>query len=98
MNITFKANENMVFRWEKENRTNMIVYLAPGVKEISCSGKDLYKGNIQKAETILNSATFKDRLPRFDIAVAATLDEIDQIIRPTPESALKVIIKHINLD
>ncbi len=80
------TDENLEFKWEKENRTNMMVYLAPGAKRISCSEKNLFKGDIREADTILNSPEFKDRIPRFDIAVATTLDEIDRSIRPHPEN------------
>ncbi len=85
------TDENIEFSWERDNRTNMTVYLAPGAKGISCSGKDLYKGDIKKIEGILKSDEFKDRLPRFDIAVATTLDEIDQAIRPHPENENSLI-------
>jgi threonine dehydrogenase-like Zn-dependent dehydrogenase len=65
---------------------NQAIYLSPGVKNIDLKNKHLFKGDPLSAQKAAGSDGFPGRLPRFDVAVAATLDEIDSIIRPNPEN------------
>lgn len=78
--------ENLEFRWESENRKNQRVYIAPGVHEVEITGKGSYRGDFNEAEDILKSSEFQNLLPRYDIAIASTPKEIDNIIRPDPEN------------
>jgi len=84
------SDQNAEFTWENDKRKNQTIYIAPGVKNIKVKEKTGYRETVQEAENVLDSADFQGRLPRFDLAVASSLEEIDSIIRPNPdnESAL----------
>ncbi|PJZ42049.1 threonine dehydrogenase [Leptospira kmetyi] len=77
------SEENLNFHWEKENRSNQTVYVAPSVGKISLpSHFKVYYGSIEDAEKILESPDFKGHVPRFDLGIAGTAEEIDLLIRP----------------
>ncbi|XDD50553.1 alcohol dehydrogenase catalytic domain-containing protein [Leptospira sp. WS92.C1] len=77
------SDENLTFHWEKENRANQTVYVAPSVGKISLpSHFKVYYGSIEEAEKILTSPNFKGHVPRFDLGIAGTAEEIDLLIRP----------------
>jgi len=79
-------HENLEFKWENENRKNQRVYIAPGVQGAEITGKGSYRTDFNEAEDILKSSEFQNLLPRYDIAIASTPKEIDNIIRPDPEN------------
>lgn len=77
------TDENLNFHWEKENRTNRTVYVAPSVGLISLpSHFKVYYGSVEDAEKILLSEDFQGHVPRFDLGIAGTVEEIDFLIRP----------------
>ncbi len=79
-------HDNIEFTWANEKRKNRNIYKAPCVKDIKKADKNLYTGDSKTANDILHSYDFENFLPRFDIAVASTLNEIDKIIRPNPDN------------
>ncbi|WP_061249083.1 alcohol dehydrogenase catalytic domain-containing protein [Leptospira alstonii] len=79
------TDENLNFHWEKENRTNRTVYVAPSVGPISLpSHFKVYYGSVEDTEKILLSEDFRGQVPRFDLGIAGTAEEIDLLIRPNP--------------
>lgn len=81
------SKKGMDFKWPGEDRTNKEVYIAPENKSLHIGhpGMEIYKAPIGEAEQVLRTEPFSDRLPRFDLAVAGSLGEIDGIIRPSKE-------------
>ncbi|WP_000687502.1 alcohol dehydrogenase catalytic domain-containing protein [Leptospira interrogans] len=78
------ADENLNFCWEKENRSNRTVYVAPNVGKVTLpSHFKVYYGKIEDAEKILSTEDFRGRIPRFDLGIAGTVEEIDRLIRPS---------------
>lgn len=75
--------ENLGFRWPQEDRENHTLFCAPGVRKNHIEGMNLYRGSIPEAICV----GFPGRLPRFDLAVASSLAEIDACIRPSPGRA-----------
>ena len=73
--------KNLDFKWEKETHPNERIF---STKEISFENKNLklYQTDISHAEKILESEEFANRLPRFDLGIATSLEEIDLLIRP----------------
>ncbi|MBP7280647.1 MAG: alcohol dehydrogenase catalytic domain-containing protein [Leptospiraceae bacterium] len=73
--------KNLDFKWEKETHPNERIF---STKEISLENKNLklYQTDISHAEKILESEEFANRLPRFDLGIATSLEEIDLLIRP----------------
>jgi len=80
------SDHRVEFTWENEKRKNQSVYMAPGVSNLELKDKTRYQEDVSTAGKILESAEFKGTLPRFDIAVASSLREIDSIIRPNPDT------------
>lgn len=81
------SKKGMDFKWPGEDRINEEVYIAPENKSLHIGhpGMEIYKAPIGEAEQVLRTEPFSDRLPRFDLAVAGSLGEIDGIIRPSKE-------------
>ncbi|KXZ32627.1 threonine dehydrogenase [Leptospira santarosai] len=78
------TDENLDFHWEKETRSNRTVYVAPNAGKVSLPSRfRVYYGSIEEAEKILLSEDFEGRLPRFDLGIAGTAEEIDLLIRPS---------------
>lgn len=75
------SEKNLDFKWEKETHPNERIY---STKEILLENKNLkiYQTDINSAEKILESEEFANRLPRFDLGIATSLEEIDLLIRP----------------
>lgn len=77
------SGEGFDFKWEKENRKNETVYRAPGATADQIpGGMTIFTGRPGEAAKHLAGDQFRDRLPRFDIGIASTIEEIDSIIRP----------------
>lgn len=74
---------NLEFKWAPENRPNETLYLSPNTELPQNFKKNTYRMSPFDAQAILDSQEFDQRLPRFDIAVASTLEDIDSIIRPS---------------
>ena len=79
-------DKNIEFTWKNENRKNQTVLLAPGVDRFKIKDKNCYRKDPKEAGSIFEGTDFQNRLPRFDIAVASSILEIDSIIRPDPET------------
>lgn len=75
------SENNLNFKWEKETHPNERIY---SLKPISFKNQNLklYLFDIPTAEKVLDSEEFANRLPRFDLGVASSLEEIDSLIRP----------------
>jgi hypothetical protein len=84
------TEENLEFKWQKETHRNDRVY---STNPISLENKEmkLYLGDIQAAEKILLSDEFAERLPRFDLGIASSLNEIDLLIRPNSSNENSLI-------
>jgi len=77
------SKETLDYKWEHENRKNEKVYSAPGAaSDTAAGGMDLFTGPPLEAAALLGSGRFQGRLPRFDIGIASSVEEIDGIIRP----------------
>ncbi len=84
------SESHLDFTWQNEDRKNTAFYQAAEAAANIAGGKKVFKGTPPEAETMLSDTFFQNRLPRFDIAIATSLREIDTIIRPSHdhESAL----------
>jgi len=77
------SKESLEYTWEHENRTNEKVYCAPGaVQDAGTAGMDCFSGSSTEAAALLGGSGFRNRLPRFDLGIASSVEEIDVIIRP----------------
>ena len=82
-------DNNLNFHWENENRKNEIVYVSHTlVNKIKLDSKFKVFSTMDVIELygILQSDVFKDRLPRFDLAIVSNTQEIDFVLRPDPNS------------
>lgn len=80
------------FYWKENFRENSSVYIGEGVGDLQVPSDILaYKTNVLEAYKILNSTKFQSRLPRFDVAIASNILEIEQIIRPFKNSENSLI-------
>ncbi len=79
-------SKNLESTWKNEKRKNQTLYISPGSGDVEPTDKTIYRGNAEEANIILGSSEFQDRLPRFDIGVASSLEEIDNIIRPSADN------------
>jgi len=78
------SQKNLQFKWENETKENTAVFVSPGVRMEKLPGNfQEYKLNFDEAINVLNSDKFFGRLPRFDIAIASSLEEMDKILRPS---------------
>lgn len=79
--------ENLDYCWSKEDNSNEWVYIAPGCGTIVIPNRfKKYQDVFHSAESYLKRKNFNNRLPRFDIAIASTADEIDLCIRPSSKN------------
>jgi len=70
---------------------NSKVYVAMGAGKIEIPGRDVYRIHAREAFRILESSEFANRLPRFDLAVASSVEEIDKIIRPVKSKKMSLL-------
>ena len=83
--------ENMDFHWRGENGKNELIFVTPGA-EIPLPGKyTAFRSDPQSAAEYLRSEQFENRLPRFDLCIAASPGEIDDCIRPDPATEYSLI-------
>ena len=81
--------QNLDFHWDGEFYNNQEIYISPTLKEkfSSLPDRNLYFPNNEfEIKDLLNSNPFKNRLPRFDLAIVSTLEEIDFVLRPFKNS------------
>ncbi len=77
------SRESFEFKWEQEKRKNETAYFPPGVLDDQVTvGMEIFRGHPREAAAHLAGDRFRDLLPRFDIGIASTVEEIDSIIRP----------------
>ncbi|TGN17100.1 alcohol dehydrogenase catalytic domain-containing protein [Leptospira idonii] len=78
--------KNLDFHWPKEKRSNQTIFVFSSVasrwKDKIPQGIRFYEGNESDAERILASKEFEGKLPRFDLVIAGSPDEIGKTIRP----------------
>jgi len=84
-------DESMEFVWENEERENETVYIASKNKNVAITGKKNYHMGAAAAVDTLESTEFQNRLPRFDLAVATSIEEIDKAIRPTQDNESSLV-------
>ena len=80
---------NLNFHWEGENRQNEIIYVSPSLIDkikLDEKFKVFSTSDVIELYSILQSDIFKDRLPRFDLAIVSNTQEIDFVLRPDPNS------------
>jgi threonine dehydrogenase-like Zn-dependent dehydrogenase len=76
--------DSLDFHWDNEDRVNEWVYVAPGAGGFDLPARyRAHRGDAATAMSYVTSDAFRGRLPRFDIAVASSIDEIDSCIRPS---------------
>lgn len=83
------SEENLNFHWDKKPYQNNHIYVSQSLKEKipTIFGKNVYHPESpEEIREIFNSNKFKDRLPRFDLAIVSTLEEIDFVVRPYLDS------------
>lgn len=77
------SQKNLNFQWNHEQRKNIHILISPNLKDLKLdTDLNLYY-DFANAENILKSKSFQNRLPRFDLSIVSSLEEIDYIIRPS---------------
>jgi threonine dehydrogenase-like Zn-dependent dehydrogenase len=91
--LPFTKN-NLDFHWEKEPRINKYIYLSPSLKnKIKLDSKyQIFSGSqILEIENYLKNETIHGGIPRFDIAIVSSTEEIDFVLRPSPMSEESIL-------
>jgi threonine dehydrogenase-like Zn-dependent dehydrogenase len=83
--------ETIHFRWKNENRDNPEIFVAKGVKQDIVTDTRVHRMDYTAAVKLLQGPLFQNRLPRFDLAIASSPEEIDSIIRPVKESEISLV-------
>ena len=79
------SGDSLSFKWENEHRSNRTAYCAPGARtDEAARGLTAFAGSITEAAAHLSSGNLPGNLPRFDLGIASTAEEIDGILRPLP--------------
>ena len=85
------STENMDFHWRGKNEKNKLIFVTQGA-EIPLPGNyTAFRSDPQSAAEYLHSKQFENRLPRYDLCVAASPGEIDDCIRPDPDTDYSLI-------
>jgi threonine dehydrogenase-like Zn-dependent dehydrogenase len=85
-------SKNLNFHWENDNWKNEIIYLSPSLTgALNLEGRNVYSPKREDLSHFWNQTIFKTRLPRFDLAIVESLEEIDQMIRPFSDSEESMI-------
>jgi threonine dehydrogenase-like Zn-dependent dehydrogenase len=85
------SSENIDFMWADEKRKNSKIFVAAGAGSIEIPGRDVSRIHIHEAFKKLEGSEFANRIPRFDIAVASSVEEIDRIIRPIRSKEISLL-------
>jgi threonine dehydrogenase-like Zn-dependent dehydrogenase len=86
------SETSLMFHWRDDERTNQWIYLSSGAESLKIPQLyHTFSGSYPAAEEHLRSDSFDGRIPRFDIGIAASVSEIDDIIRPDPEHENSII-------
>ena len=77
--------QNIHFTWPGEKRSNNAFFLSQQTADLQIEKNDIsiYTGSIEDGEQTLTTDSFKKRIPRFDIAVVSSAEEIDAVVRPS---------------
>ncbi|MBP7736781.1 MAG: alcohol dehydrogenase catalytic domain-containing protein [Spirochaetes bacterium] len=89
--LTF-STENLDYLWSKNDNINKWVYIAPGCGSVDIPNRfKQYHDVISSAESYLKGKDFYNRIPRFDIAIASSAEEIDLCIRPSSNNEQSLV-------
>ena len=87
--LPFSA-ESLNFHWPNEDRKNKLIYVSPTARDkftVLNDQKLFHAYTAMEASQILkDSYEFQNRIPRFDLAIVTSPEEIDSAIRPDPNS------------
>ncbi len=78
--------KNLEFHWNDAHYKNEKIYISPKLNYILKDNAHFFQTSISEAEQVLQSDEFANRLPRFDLAIVQSLEEIDACIRPNSEN------------
>ncbi|RJP79654.1 MAG: threonine dehydrogenase [Desulfobacteraceae bacterium] len=79
------------FKWENEDRDNQEIYVAGNVHPDLLPGRNVHRLDGSDAVKMIRGPAFQNRLPRFDLAVASSVQEIDSIIRPVEAGGISLV-------
>ncbi len=83
------------FHWKNESRSNHSIFIFPSVyekwKNKISSGMDVYTGSLEEAKNILMSDKFQNKVPRFDLVIVGSSEEIGLTIRPNPKEETSLV-------
>ncbi len=88
------SEENLRFKWENESRNNKFIYVSPSLENsihLNQSFECFTSSNFSEIHSYLNSKTFTNSIPRFDIAIVSNLEELDFVLRPNPNSEESIL-------
>jgi threonine dehydrogenase-like Zn-dependent dehydrogenase len=84
--LPFTKN-NLHFHWSIDSWKNEKVYVSPSLKgKLDLGGLQEYSPDPSEILSLWKTPEFQNRLPRFDIAIASSEEEIDFILRPFADS------------
>lgn len=86
--LPFSEN-NLGFQWDNKPHFNSEIYVSQKLKDklpVIPGRRLYYPQSSGEVKEILNSPGFKNRLPRFDLAIVSSLEEIDYVLRPFQDS------------
>lgn len=77
------TKENLDFHWNTDNWKNEKIYISPSLRNVlEIPNRLNYSPELSEFPEFWNRKEFQESLPRFDLAIASNLQEIDTIIRP----------------
>lgn len=81
------SKENLDFHWNNDAWKNEIIYIAPSPQNVlEIPNRLTFTPELSEFPEFWQKEEFKNKLPRFDLAIASNLQEIDTIIRPFSHS------------
>ncbi len=81
------SEENLRFSWNDPKVENQRIYISdPEFDHPSLKSFKTYRKTPAEAFDLIRSDEFSGRLPRFDLCIASSLQDIDSVIRPKSDS------------
>jgi threonine dehydrogenase-like Zn-dependent dehydrogenase len=84
------SSENLKFVWQNDHRQNLNIFLSPSVPDLILKSLpphlQIFQGTFQEGLNFIQKQSTADKLPRFDLAIATSPNDIASIIRPIPGS------------
>lgn len=81
------SEANLNFHWEIDRWNNEKIWISPNLSsKLNLSTKRTYSTKIEDLKTLWESKDFEGRLPRFDLAIVESIEEIDTALRPFSDS------------